>query len=532
MLKKDKFINVTSFYIIIYILFNPLQLKADPPDINPWFSKAVMLKTYQQSYDWRIPWEKGGITTQTGMGLVVSLPQSPKRLSSEKIQKTILYLMTTAELVANATLIEATRKDIRVPFQAKLLRMDYASNLALVEINDVKFWKGLKPIKFYPVKPTKSFESKSIYSLNTKSSDEWDFESGTIEQMAIGHREKSDAWLPILKISGISNSSHGYPVLQDNKTVAMILDSNRNGARGMPAEMLLEFLQRSGSDKFRSLTHRGFSWRRLPQGNIKDYFGIPENKSGILISHVLPNGTGSDVLKAGDYLTRIGKWEISHNGKINHPNWGIVLYDLLFLDQYKAGDSVELSVIRDKKPLILQTKAKTYGNDSYLVPFKTVGFSPRYIIQGGFLFQELTIDYLSIWGKNWRKRAPLRLRLFLEQNNTVIIPDNNNPENNFDSNKNNPKHQSRVVLVTKVIPDAINIGYQNLSNAVVLKINDKSIKSLIDVSQAFLKPKYEFHRIDFLPGSDRMSAILPKEILEESNLRIKKNYRIPKLFSL
>ena len=217
MLKKDKIINVSSFYLIIYILFNPLQLKAELPDIKPWFGQAVMLKTYQQSYDWRIPWEKGGITTQTGMGLVVSLLQSPKRLSSEKIQKTKLYLMTTAELVANATLIEATRKDIRVPFQAKLLRMDYASNLALIEINDVKFWKELKPITFNPVKSTKYFESKSIYSLNTKSHDEWDFESGEIERMAIGHREKSDAWIPTLKISGLSKSRHGYPVLQDNK---------------------------------------------------------------------------------------------------------------------------------------------------------------------------------------------------------------------------------------------------------------------------------------------------------------------------
>ena len=97
MLKKDKFINVTSFFLIIYILSNPLELKAELPDINPWFSQAVMLKTYQQSYDWRIPWEKGGITTQTGMGLVVSLSQSPKRLSSEKILKTKLYLITTAE---------------------------------------------------------------------------------------------------------------------------------------------------------------------------------------------------------------------------------------------------------------------------------------------------------------------------------------------------------------------------------------------------------------------------------------------------
>ena len=84
----------------------------------------------------------------------------------------------------------------------------------------------------------------------------------------------------------------------------------------------------------------------------------------------------------------------------------------------------------------------------------------------------------------------------------------------------------------RVIPDAINIGYQNLSNAVVLRINDQSINSLIDVSEAFLKPKNKFHRIDFLPGSERMSAVLPEEKLEESNQRIKNNFRIPKLYSL
>ena len=532
MFKKNNMLYVAVLYLFIFILIAPFQLKAKQPDIKIWFKQAVMIKTYQQSYDWRIPWEKGEITTQTGMGLVVDLPKSPASLLSDNVKSKKLYLLTTAELVANSTLIEATRKDIRLPFQAKLMRMDYAANLALIEINDSKFWKGLIPVEIFPVKSPKNFESKSIYSLNIKSPDEWNFESGTIKRMTVGHRVKSDSWVPVLKINGLSKSRHGYPVLQDNKTVAMILDSDRNVAKAMPAGMLLEFLKQSGSEKFQSLSHRGFKWRRIPQGSITNYFGIPEHKSGILISQILPHGTGSDVLKAGDYLIRIGKWELTHNGKINHPNWGIALYDLLFLDLYKAGDSLELSVIRDKKPLILNTKVKTYGNDAHLVPLKRVGFSPRYIIQGGFLFQELTIDYLSIWGKNWRTRAPLRLRLFLEQNKTVMILGKNNSEKNPDSNINDSENRSRVVLVTQVIPDAINIGYQNLSNAVVLKINDKSINSLMDVSEAFIRPKNEFHRIDFLPGSERMSAVLPKNKLEESNLRIKKNYRIPKLFSL
>ena len=226
MLKKDKLPYGAVLYLFIHILLTPLQLKAELPDINSWFNQAVLLKTYQQSYDWRIPWEKGEITTQTGMGLVVSLPESSESLSSENFQSEKLYLMTTAELVANATLIEATRKDTRVPFQAKLMRIDFAANLALIEINNAKFWNQLKPVEIFPVKSSKNDESKSIYSLNIKSPDEWVLESGTIERMAVGYREKSDAWIPTLEISGLSKSRHGYPVLQDNKTVAMILDSD------------------------------------------------------------------------------------------------------------------------------------------------------------------------------------------------------------------------------------------------------------------------------------------------------------------
>ena len=119
MLKRSKLLYVVVLYLFFQIDISPHQLSAEPPEINRWFKQAVILKTYQQSYDWHIPWEKGGIRTQTGMGLVVRLPELSESLSSEIFQNEKLYLMTSAELVANATLIEATRKGIRIPFQAK-----------------------------------------------------------------------------------------------------------------------------------------------------------------------------------------------------------------------------------------------------------------------------------------------------------------------------------------------------------------------------------------------------------------------------
>jgi hypothetical protein len=508
----------------------PQVLQAEVPAIKPWFKQAVLLKSYQQSFDWLTPWEKLEIRTQTGMALVVRLPLTKNSETAETLQNQGLHLLTTAEMVADATLLEVTRKDIRQPFQAKLVLMDYAANLALLNIEDSNFWVGLNPIEWSPVKSKSKADTENIYSFKIKSTQEWEVELGTIQLMTVGHRGVSDAWLPLLKLSGISKSGQGFPLLQDNETVGMILEAGKDGAKAIPTQMLIEFLAHAGSASYKSLAHRGFSWRRLPQRSTADYFQIPQELPGIWISQILPYGTGSGVLQRGDYLTKIGKWPLSHDGKIQHPEWGLSLFDLLFLDQLKVGDSLELELIRDGKPLVLQTRVSAYEEDGRTVPLKRVGHPPRYVIQGGFLFQELTLNYLSMWGSNWRSRAPVRLRLFLEQNKTVLIDDNFKRVKGESASKNT-EPSTRIVLVTQVIPDEINIGYQKLSNAIVLRINGQQIRRLKDVSEAFLNPEIEFHRIDFLPGSDRLSVVLPVAGLKQSNLRIKNNFRIPKLQS-
>ena len=521
---------ILGWTLICTFLLLPHVLQAEVPAIKPWFKQAVLLKSYQQSYDWLTPWEKREIRTQTGMALVVRLPVSENTESAGTADKQGLHLLTTAEMVADATLLEVTRKDIRQPFQAKLVLMDYAANLALLNIEDSNFWHGLNPIEWSPVKSKTKADADKVYSLKIKSVQEWEVESGTIERMAVGHRGVSDAWLALLKLSGVSKSGQGFPLLQDNETVGMILEAGKGEAKAIPSQMLLEFLAHAGSASYKSLAHRGFSWRRLPQRSTADYFQIPPELPGIWISRILPYGTGSDVLQRGDYLTKIGKWQLSHEGKIKHPEWGLSLFDLLFLDQLKVGDSLELELIRNGKAIVLQTRVSAYEEDGRTVPLKRVGHPPHYAIQGGFLFQELSLNYLSMWGANWRSRAPVRLRLFLEQNKTVLMDDNYKNVKAKSASKNT-ESAPRVVLVTQVIPDEINIGYQKLSNAIVLRINGQEIRRLKDVGEAFLNPETEFHRIDFLPGSDRLSVILPVAGLKQSNQRIKNNFRIPKLQS-
>jgi len=91
----------------------------------------------------------------------------------------------------------------------------------------------------------------------------------------------------------------------------------------------------------------------------------------------------------------------------------------------------------------------------------------------------------------------MRLRLFLEQNKAVSIYENNKTDISSTETKISSEHPPRIVLVSQVIPDPLNIGYQKLSNAVVLQVNGKQIRRLEDVSTAFLSPINNFHRIDF-----------------------------------
>ena len=187
-------------FISMYFVF-PSALLAGFPPIKPWYQQSVILKTYQQSYDWRTPWEKREISTLTGMAIVVSLDLSTDTSISETNSFKNLFLLTTAEMVADATLIEATRKGNRSPFQAKLVLMDYAANLALLKINDAIFWENLRPVEWSSVKENGPADVKEIFSLKLNSQQKWEFESGKIEQMTVGHRDVSDARFPKVPVA-------------------------------------------------------------------------------------------------------------------------------------------------------------------------------------------------------------------------------------------------------------------------------------------------------------------------------------------
>ncbi|NJR43360.1 MAG: hypothetical protein HC767_12565 [Akkermansiaceae bacterium] len=137
-------------------------------------------------------------------------------------------------------------------------------------------------------------------------------------------------------------------------------------------------------------------------------------------------------------------------------------------------------MLREGKPLELKATLTREEESSRLVPNYTFGKAPNFLLKGGFVFQELTRPLLESFGENWKSRAPLPFLDALE-----------NPHKFEDQ-------MDRVIFLSGSIPTPATVGYENLRNLIVKKINGKEIKDMKSLIDAFETKTGDLHSIEFI----------------------------------
>ena len=123
------------------------------------------------------------------------------------------------------------------------------------------------------------------------------------------------------------------------------------------------------------------------------------------------------------------------------------------------------------------------------------------------MFQPLTDSYLQSWGQEWKLRSPFRL--------------------NYYNNESPTKERPALVLLSQVLPDAYNIGYQDQKWLVVDKVNSRPIHRLPELREALQKPIDGFHVIEFVQGDSLRRMVLGGGDAEgEATARVLKRYGI------
>ena len=100
-------------------------------------------------------------------------------------------------------------------------------------------------------------------------------------------------------------------------------------------------------------------------------------------------------------------------------------------------------------------------------------------------------------------------------------------------NKEPPNKHERVIILSRILSDESNHGYQHLKAKIITHINNKEVKSLDDVKQSIKKPlirsggKYFLAQLEEGEGE----IILSYNNIRKINQRIRRNYNITEKIS-
>lgn len=404
------------------------------------------------------PWESGLAKDSGGSGCI--LPQN--------------RILTNAHVVAHSVYIQVQKPDSPKKYTAKLLHVDHDSELALLAVDDLRFFEGTVPVRLGDSLPLQN-TTVSVYGFALGGNDMC-ITTGVVSRIEVQNYTHSRRSLLALQTDAVINSgSSGGPVFMNDELVGVAFQSHSqehlsNTGYAVPVPIINQFFEDLLDGKIGGIPDLGVTWQSIENESLREYLGLGEHGHGVLISGVVPGAAVDKIVRIGDVLIAVDSTPIASDGTVELSAHHRARFTHL-VSRRQVGDSLKVEVIRDRQSLTLEV---TLRQLVALVPPPAPDHTPRYFIFAGIVFVPLTFDYMSSW--EWTK---LDFRFKYYYYNQLPTP-----------------RRREVVLVSHVLAHDINIGYHQVRGAIVERINGMDIGEMNDISQALREPLGRFHVIE------------------------------------
>lgn len=443
---------------------------------------VVRINSTRQSWSAGQPWEKNPPGSRRALGAVVG----------EQL------VLTTAELVADATYLEFESINGSTTATAKVVAVDYEANLALLKPADPDAGKAIfaNSNVLELAAPPKIGDTLDIIQVEDNG---MAMSTGALLQsIDVVANFLPDQYFLTYELKASMQraaSSFSLPILHKDKLVGMLTNyDSKDQISDVNAVELTERFIREGKDgEYAGFPSMGVATARTEDPSFRQWLKLPEDQGGLYISNVRKNSAADKAgLKKGDVVLSIDGRKLDRRGYYEHPNYGSVFWSHLVRGEKSAGDEVTGSVWREGKTIEIHVKLTRDEEKDRLVPDYTFNTAPHYLVKGGFVFQELTRPLLESFGEEWETRAPLNL---------------------LDAYENQAKYEGparRVVFLSGVIATPATVGYERLRNLIVKKVNGKDIGDIESLIAAFAAAPNGLHSIEF--DEDRFNVYLDEAV--------------------
>jgi hypothetical protein len=380
----------------------------------------------------------------------------------------------------------------------------------VVAVDDPEFWDGLEPLPLADPVP----RAGEVSILRWRPDGLLDSYPGTVRQVRAGRHGLSRTHLLTLDVAtGADGLGASEVVVAEEEVVGLLTGRAGDTWAAIASPVLAQFVDDVADGEWRGFPRGGFAWQNLTNPVLREALGLAEEETGVRLTRVLPHGTAAGALEAGDVILEVDGVEIDATGHYEHPVYGRMLFALLFSDGRRPGETMNTRILRDGVRRAVATPLRRIQAEADKIPPYVYGHGPNYVVVGGLVFQELTVPYLTTFG-DWQRRGPPRLLIAYDREAAMPSPES-----------------PRFVILSSVLPDAANLGYEGVRNLIVERVNGRRIGSMDDLREAFARPEGDFHVVEFLPGLPPERLVLDVEETEASAQRIRAAYGVDRLDS-
>ncbi|KAK9733615.1 hypothetical protein RND81_04G078900 [Saponaria officinalis] len=436
--------------------------------------------------DYSLPWQKQRQYTSTGSAFMIGDGK----------------LLTNAHCVEHDTQVKVKRRGDDTKYVAKVLARGIDCDVALLSVENEEFWKGAEPLRIGRLPRLQDSVTVVGYPLG---GDTISVTKGVVSRIEVtSYAHGSSDLLGIQIDAAINPGNSGGPAFNDQGECIGIAfqvlrsDDTENIGYVIPTTVVSHFLtdyERNG--KYTGFPCLGVLMQKLENPALRSCLKVPTNE-GVLIRRVEPTSDAHSVLKEGDVIVSFDGVRVGCEGTVPFRSTERIAFRYLISQKF-SGDSVELGIIRNGTLMKIQT---VLNPRVHLVPYHIEGDQPSYLIVAGLVFTPLSEPLIEeecedTMGLKLLTKARYSLARFKGE---------------------------QIVILSQVLANEVNIGYEDMGNQQVLKLNGKRIRNIHHLAHLVDSCKDKYLIFEF---EDNYLVVLERESATAASLCILKDYGIP-----
>jgi S1-C subfamily serine protease len=483
-------LGLPAFLLAALLLLAP-PVSADEPDSeqeDPIDNAVILIDVTSQHGDWYTPWQGGPISRGSGSGFLIQ-PGT---------------ILTNAHVVSDARQVLVRRHGNPTPAFAELAFIAHDADLALLRVKDPEFDRGVSPLAIGDLPSLRTRVRTYGYPAGGEQLSRTEGVVSRVEFITYLH-SGADSHLAIQTDSAINPGNSGGPVMQGGKVVGVAFQtSTRLNDVGyfIPTPVIKRFLRDIKDGRYDGYAELGLVTNDLFNESYRKYLGLPANVAGVVVDRVLPGASATGLVHEQDVLTAIDGVPITLDGSIKFHGHMVQLEQIV--EDKLLGETIELSLYRDRAPLKIPVTLKPLSFAERMR--NQFDVLPQYLVYAGIVFTKLDQEYLHTLGNYWETADKALLYAHF-----------------FSLEEGQQPNTSPPILVSRILPNALNSAYRGYANALVSRVNGKPILTLDDLDNALKTPKDGFQVVTLDGGRE---IVLDAKEADMSNKQILDQYGI------